>query len=56
MRSTSGEGAAVTGCNKPFRKKKTVICLPTKHLGDLKNLFKCVRAIKIKFEFGNVGF
>ena len=34
----------------------TVICLPTKHLGDLKNFFKCVRAIKIKFECGNVGF
>ena len=33
-----------------------VICLPTKHLGDLKNLLKCVRAFQIDWEFGSVGF
>lgn len=33
-----------------------VICLPTKHLGVLKNLLKCVRAFWIVWEFGSVGF
>ena len=33
-----------------------VICLPTKHLGVLMNSFKRVRAFKINFEFGSVGF
>ena len=33
-----------------------VICLPTKHLGDLKNLLKCVPAFQIEWEFGSVGF
>ena len=33
-----------------------VICLPAKHLGDLKNLLKCVRAFQIEWEFGSVGF
>ena len=33
-----------------------VICLPTKHLGDLKNLLKCVRPFQIEWEFGRVGF
>ena len=37
-------------------KKKNVICLPTKHLGVLMNLFKCVCAFQIKLEFGSVGF
>ena len=32
------------------------ICLPTKHLEDLKNLLKCVRAFQIEWEFGNVVF
>ena len=36
--------------------KKNVICLPTKHLGVLMNLFKCVCAFQIKLEFGSVGF
>ena len=33
-----------------------VICLPTKHLGILKNSLKRVRAIQIESEFGSVGF
>ena len=33
-----------------------VICLPMKHLGDLKNLLKCVRPFQIEWEFGRVGF
>ena len=30
--------------------------IPTKHLGDLKNLLKCVRAFQIEWEFGSVHF
>ena len=33
-----------------------VICLPTEHLGVLKNLLKRVRAFQIELEFGSVGF
>ena len=33
-----------------------VICLPTKHLGDLKNILQCVRAFQIEWEFGSDGF
>ena len=34
----------------------TVICLPTEHLGVLKNLLKRVRALQTELELGNVGF
>ena len=34
----------------------TVICLPTKHLGVIKNPFKRVRPFLIECEFGSVGF
>ena len=34
----------------------TVICLPMKHLGVLKNSLKRVRAFQIELEFGNVTF
>ena len=33
-----------------------VICLPTQHLGVLKNSLKRVRAFQIEFEFESVGF
>ena len=33
-----------------------LICLPTKHLGVLKNSFNRVRAFQIELEFGSVGF
>ena len=33
-----------------------VICLPTEHVGVLKNSLKRVRELQTELEFGNVGF
>ena len=42
--------------SKRFEVKKIAICLPTEHLGVLKNSLKRVRAFQIELEFGSVGF
>ena len=38
------------------KKNQIVICLPTKHLGVLKNVFKCIGAFQIELECGSIGF
>ena len=46
-------GVGIKVCRK---KNQIVICLPTKHLGVLKNVFKCVSAFQIELECGSIGF
>ena len=38
------------------KKNQIVICLPTKHLGVLKNSFSFVSAFQIELEYGSIGF